>query len=491
MGWVSWASKGEWLRFWALFAASRVLLAFFDPELLDLRKVVFCGGSLIPGYPSTTPGPEYDFFNSCDEYPPVFRWISALSLVVAGRSAVTLRLFFFAFEAAGVLFLHAFVVKVSAFLGNGPQSTKTGWRLAHLEIYAFNPVTLFFLALTPFEAATFALFCAGLYLTSANRLSASVTLLTLATLTEIYPAYFLALLFCDRLGKGDLIGAAKVVGVFTVTFFATYGLHAATGGTPFDGLGVHLSRVPRAYSVWQMVEPPTFRIGVLEVNLLGLLAIVIFGSAAFSYLTWNALNALHDRKIREHQRTPDSLVVAGAFFMTLPVVFLSIFSRYYFWGFPLWLPILTTRARLEIKKRMRGNATPLVRSVPELAQKVERVSAIVTCSLAVLPVDFFVPTWHGIRLLSLGIAAFAWFWGPGDDLTRHFSSLTSALALLFWFQVLGLNLLPPDTYAWYYAVTALLGALLHALLARWFVVSWGRVRRLGGARGSPASETTA
>ncbi|GAB4330163.1 MAG: hypothetical protein Kow0069_37800 [Promethearchaeota archaeon] len=330
--------------FIATYVTSRLLLTLIPGYVHDFIEYAAWGRAVLAGtslYSSFPNDPQGYFII---KYPPLHSVLSALIVAVFGSASLSFKLGIWAFELATLPAVRWSWLAWTNGGGGEANSGKDGGGGTFPGVatwaYCFNPVTTL-VWLHGYLGVFGAFFLAwGVLACLRDHDAVCGALLAAGFLCEFFPAFLavpLAAWWSARRKWRSLGAFALGFGVTAVLISLPF--FASDVAAFVHNFVVHLSRVPQAVSYWTVllgVLPDwNLAVGGVQVGWIGM---------AFVGFTASTFFAAH-RFFRSRPEAGKGQVVqfTGFFFLCMPLVFLSLFFRYFFWGMPVWCAELPKR----------------------------------------------------------------------------------------------------------------------------------------------------
>ena len=229
----------------------------------------------------------YGFYDSPNwsDYPPfnvyIFWLFGKIAQVTGGVTPLLLKLPQNIFDLATVVLIFCFL----------RREVSPRWALLGAAVYAFNPATIFNLAVWGQMDSVYTFFMVGtLYALLRSRWEFSGFLFAMGVQTKPQTAILLPVVACVMLKKGGWLRSITSAGVFWVTVFAfILPFHWENPliflGERYSGYWVYPYTSLNAYNLWAIGGfwlPDTVTVAGLSLQMWGLVAFVILAA----YITW-------------------------------------------------------------------------------------------------------------------------------------------------------------------------------------------------------------
>ena len=320
--------------FLLLYAISR-FFSLFEPDLMyTFHEIAVWGDALIQR------GNIYALFRLQEQglltikYPPLYYIQIAFNLILFGYSIFSIRLGFIFWEIGGLILLF-FLSKAYYFEKEKVEVLANNKALIILYIYSFSPITILSLIYSPVFSIGQIYFIGGLYTFYKNKIKLMSILFCIGFMTQIYHIFCvipICIYFLSQKKWKELRNTIVFYAITFIIFSIPFVLMDLTGFL-FSYI-VHGSRIPQAASIWMWIwfvfPDATISLsffGIISISYLMLtvvLFILFFSISCFQYF----------RKQRNLTRTTIFHIIL-AFYLCLPLIFLSYDLRYTYWFFPL------------------------------------------------------------------------------------------------------------------------------------------------------------
>ncbi|MHA1732152.1 MAG: hypothetical protein ACTSU5_09415 [Promethearchaeota archaeon] len=328
-------------RFWLIYSISRVIILFIPLGFAhNFGEFIQYGNSILY---FTDP---YDNFTLeaqgylVVKYPPLYLLQAAFLMFFFGTTQIGLRLGFLIFDLAVTTILYKFAFEFQLGKTSNPS------RSAALSVmaYAFSPLVLLFTLGLPqkFMAQFFMLL--GLYAFYKKKSWVVGLALCLGFLTELYPIFCLMPIGLFYIARSNWKALLHVFLAFVVVFLVV--------GVPFllidwrafiFSFTTHFNRTPQVTTLWDNIPAQQAWgldiFGILQLSPLGIIFLV-------SFFVLSTLTFLFFKKFK-NEGEESVLIIIVVFFLTIPVIFLTLNARNLFWVFPL----ITVLISKEVKDR--------------------------------------------------------------------------------------------------------------------------------------------
>ncbi|GAB4314448.1 MAG: hypothetical protein Kow0069_15900 [Promethearchaeota archaeon] len=346
-----------------MYSASRVFLLFVPGLPQDLYEFAVWGTALLEGknvyeeFPSSLQG------ILAIKYPALHFTFDAFVVALFGAASLSFKVGILIVEVPSLLLLkrlHSILTRVGAECLNprvakkeeGAMKIDAGKNITILEdeknkelivlyAYAFLPANLAAWINGHLFALAALFLIAGLYAFFRGRSFLAGAALSLGFLSEIYPVFALVPILLYLLVRGEVGAFLRVICGFTLGFAACSLPFLVQDPTGYlNGFFVHLARLPKASSLWSFLSGSGIwgylQVGPVSLSPLGVTFLVVL--VGFSIATTVAFV-----KRNGGPRGEDVLAALSLFYILSPLVFLSLFPRYFFWGMPSYCLLLRGR----------------------------------------------------------------------------------------------------------------------------------------------------
>ncbi len=306
-------------KFVLIYGISRIFLLFIPASLPDIPYVSMSLNSAL--------------FARDIPYPPLFQLQLALFFFFFGSSLVGYRIGLTIYEIGClvVLFKFAYQLQRIGFQRTEPAATKSAIKIIY--VFAFFPNTIFNYSGSVEHIAAF-LMILGLMAYYQDKLVQSSIFFSLSALMEIYPIFCLIPILLLRVVHKQFKPLFQISGVFILIFIlGNLPFYLLNPTDFFSNYFIHFSRVPRAESLWAIpynlgVTWDLLSVGnLLELSPIGLGLIIWL----LLYVVFSTGYFLKNRVVSKQEE----FAIIAIFMLLLPVVFLSLFPRYIFFGLPI------------------------------------------------------------------------------------------------------------------------------------------------------------
>ncbi len=302
-----------------VYSISRFFLLFIPASLPDIPYVSMSVNTAI--------------FGRDLPYPPLFQLQLALFLYLLGPNLVGYRLGLTIYEVGCLIILYKFAYQLQKKEFQKPEQMAKSSALKIVYVFAFFPNTIFNYSGSVEFIATFFMLL-GLLAYYQDKVMQASIFLGLGVLMEIYPIFCLIPIIIHQIVRKQFRPLFKFSSVFILTFLlGNLPFYLLNPTDFFSNYFIQFSRVPRAESLWEI----PYNLGI-DWNLIVIGNFLIISPIGIGFLIWFLtfviFSYIYFLKYNRASKK-EELAVIAVFMLLLPLVFLSLFPRYIFFGFPI------------------------------------------------------------------------------------------------------------------------------------------------------------
>ncbi len=283
------------------------------------------------------------------DYPGLLQLQVAFFNTLFGGNLIGLRFGLIIYEIGSITLLYkfAYIFQIQEFHKSSKEAIDNA--LIVVYIFAFFPNTIFNFSDFSETYSTFFVI-AGLYAFYLNKNVLMAVFVGIGFLLEIYPIFFLIPILASLLRKKQFTIIVKIIVTFAlIVIIGTLPFYFANPANFLSNYLGQFSRVPNAASLWDVIKANST--SWIIINVLGIIEISPIGLAFIIWIVSFTFYSLFSIYRSSSNSKRQVFLICILFLNILPVIFLSLMSRYVYFSFPLLCLFFDNKIKLKEGKQ--------------------------------------------------------------------------------------------------------------------------------------------